>query len=62
MSENNYIERIEYWLHSLNAKVPESNIILVGTHYDIKNREIPNEIISKFKQVTNNFYFYFLKY
>ena len=51
MTDKKCFERIEYWLHSLNAKVPESKIILVGTHYDIKNREIPIEIISKFKQV-----------
>ena len=31
----NCFDTMEYWLHSLSAKVPESNIILVGTHYDI---------------------------
>ena len=51
MSKKNYIDRLEYWLHSLHAKVPESNIILVGTHSDIKNIDISNQTISKFKQV-----------
>ena len=53
----NCIDSLEYWLHSLNAKVPESNIILVGTHYDMINQKeekiVPIDIIlSKFNQVS----------
>ena len=67
MSDENCFDTMEYWLHSLNAKVPESNVILVGTHYDIiKNeKEIPEQFFTKFKQVSKfliSFYFYYSYY
>jgi hypothetical protein len=49
MSEENNMKYLEYWLHSIQSKVPKSYVIIVGTHIDIKRRSFPNDIINSFQ-------------
>ena len=48
MADENNFDTLEYWLHSLHAKVPDSSIILVGTHSDIKQLTVPTQVYSMF--------------
>jgi hypothetical protein len=51
MSSDDCFKTMEYWLYSIQARAPESSIILVGTHLEINDQQVPIQIIKKFPQV-----------
>ena len=45
---------LNYWLHAIELKAPDSSVIVVGTHLDQigrKSKELPSNIITKFSKL-----------
>jgi hypothetical protein len=49
--EENPYDYLEYWINSIQIKAPNSDIIIVGTHLDLRKREIPKEILKKYGNI-----------
>ena len=50
---------LEYWLHSIQLKAPDSSVIVVGTHLDLiqererRSLQPPSTIVSKFSNLVS---------